>query len=187
VAQGTSSICTCDPRAASVEAFTCKLHAPALAAEQNTARGIGVEQPKCPVGRFPAAEQEHSEQSERAAASYVDWSSAPPSERPLRASRGRHAAALFAALKSRGISDERFAAMLGITKSAAQKYLSGEKPIPTTLLDASELPYDVRSEFVERISGHGRIEREIDRLDLDGALAAQKRIGERIAKLARSR
>lgn len=134
--------------------------------------------------RFATAER--SVQSVVAEQSYRDWSAIPMSERPLAAPRADHAAALFHALKARGISDGRFARIIGVNKRLAQKYLAGETPIPTTILEEGVLPYDVRADFLARMLGVPRIEREIDRLDLEGALDAQRRITARIATLARA-
>lgn len=158
------------------------MHAPDPAAVQTTAQRTHQNTRNYAEDRFPAAEQARTKQSVRSGEAYVDWTTRPPSERPLVATRGKHAAALFEMLRARSLSHERLADMIGVTKSVVQRYLSGKKPIPSTILDA--LPADMRAEFLERVSGTPRVEREIERLDMAGCIGAQMKLAARMAKLA---
>lgn len=103
---------------------------------------------ECRFG-LPAQEPERTAQSLRAETSYRDWADVPDMERPLAAPRAGHASALFAVLKSHGVSILRFAEMIGVNERQARKYLEARSPIPTTLLDA--LPLDMADDFANRV------------------------------------
>ena len=98
---------------------------------------------------LPDHEAERTEQSLRAEAAYQDWSEVPDAERPLAATRGAHASALFAVLKAHRLSIVGFADKIGVNERQARKYLEARAPIPSTIFDA--LPAALADDLLARI------------------------------------
>lgn len=178
--QGSDNGRTCTCGTVPVDPLTCTMHAPDPVPGQTPAQYSQPDARNCTAGRISVPER--STESIRAEAHYQDWASVPFSERPLAATRSKHAAALDAARRARSVSIERLADMIGVTKRRAGKYLKGDVPIPTTILDA--LPVEIRADFLERVAGRPSLSREVDRLDRQSLVDVRNRILARLDGLA---
>lgn len=135
--------------------------------------------------------EQRTAESLRAEQAWSDLEKTPPSRRPMAAPRASHAAALFETLRAFDVSARRLALMLDVSDRLVRKWLGGAKPVPTSAVSA--LPVDMALDFLDRLRalvgpGPSGMDREIERLrrmrDLEGALEAQRRIGELVGELA---
>lgn len=127
---------------------------------------------------------ERTETSVTAEAAYRDWSSVAPSERPMAKHRAEHARMLFELLRDHATSRTWFAMVLGVNEKQVRKMLKGEAPIPSTVIAC--MPAEMRVDYLERLGAlqPPSLADRFARLDLMGALEAQRQLTDRIAKLA---
>ena len=152
VPEASASEKKCDPEPRAVEACSVHAHRPTeIRAEHR------------------------SLESERAETAYVDWSTAPPSDRPLAAQRPALARILFEVLKAHGVSRLRLADMIGVNEKQVRKMLDGRAPIPMATLGV--LPIEMALDFMDRIVAlrGGQKRSAADRMS--AALAAVEREG----------
>lgn len=139
------------------------------------------------------AEQRTGE-SLTAESAYRDWSTAPPTDRPLAAQRMNLAKTLFLVLQRHGVSRLRFAEMIGVNEKAVRKMLDGRSPIPMATLGV--IPVDMALDFMESvISGRGGatppppMARAVDALrrsrDLKAVLEGQRALLDLAGELSR--
>lgn len=164
--QPTSSSCTCDRRPRAVGPCSVHVH---------------------PLPEKRAEQTERTGESVKAETAYRDWSLVPPSERPLVKHRAAHARVLFELLRDHAVSRSWFALQIGLNEKQVRKMLKAEISIPSQV--SSCMPLEMRTDYLERlavIDGASRptLQDRIDSLDLAGAIDAQRRITDRISKLA---
>ena len=136
----------------------------------------------------------------KAEVAYRDWSSAPPTDRPLAAQRTVLAKILFEVLKAHDVSRLRFADMIGVNEKQVRKMLDGRSPVPMAVLGV--MPIEMSIDFMDRVvqARGGGVHRAASllhqgieglRADADrpaalrGALDAQRELLELTAELSR--
>lgn len=92
---------------------------------------------------------------------------------------------LFELLRDHETSRVWLAMVLGVHEKQVRKMLGAEISIPVTIVDC--LPEPMRADYIDRLAlldGRKRVVNDIARLSLVDAIAAQRRLTDRIAELA---